>query len=535
MKICFVSIESGVITVGFRKMAALMRSLKPETEVCYIVPTNQMSFSSFLFGQRTVAMPESDLDSISRHLAQSDLVAFSSMTLFADLTKGIISGIRAINPAAYIVWGGIHPIVDPQDAIEHADAICVGEGETAFGEFFSRYAEGRDYTGTKNFWFNVDGHIIKNGFLPLQTSQQMADLPLPLYADNELIYETGSGFIPLDRDGYRKLNGISYHTVWSIGCPYNCAYCSNSRFISNDSNYRKVRHAPVDYIIGEITHAIEKHPYISAVIFHDDSFIGLPVPVLREFADAWKERVNIGFSIVGALPGFVTREKLEILLDAGMRRIKMGIQTGSDPMLAFYKRPANAAVTSRAISIISEFTDYMIPPTYDIILDSPVETRQDVIDSLRFVHAMPRPYNLNIFSLRLMPNTELANRFEEMDITHPTISEKNYVEVKPSLANILMFALDIVKPPEKLFEYLLRYAQPYREKQREFPLLLFVVRTVYLLKRGLYHLKFLEFSYFPGIIGKGGYLLWKWGILAYHHRKLLEKYRRVASRPTLAH
>lgn len=529
MKICFTSIESGIITVGFRKMAALMRSLNSDTEICYVVPTNQMSFSSFLLGRCTAAISESDLDSIARHLAQSDLVAFSSMTMFADLTKDIIARVRKNNPDVFIVWGGIHPIVDPQDAIQDADAICVGEGEIAFNSFFSKYVTGGNYTETNNFWFKANGDVLKNGMLPLQTSQEMSNLPLPLYADNELIYQNGSGFVPLTEDEYRKNNGISYHTVWSIGCPYNCAYCSNSKFIDNDANYKKVRHSPVDYIISEITHVIEKHPYISAVLFHDDSFIGLPVPVLREFADKWKKEVNIGFSVVGALPGFVTREKMEILLDAGMRRVKMGIQTGSDRMLTFYKRPANAAITSRAITIISEFTEYMIPPTYDIILDNPVETRQDVIDSLRFVYDMPRPYSLNIFSLRLMPNTELANRLKEMNIDHPTITEKNYGEVKPSLANILIFTLDIVKLPKNIFEYLLKYAKPYKEPQREFPLLLFMVRALYLFKRGLYHLKYLEFSYFPGVIGKCGYILWKYGILAYHHKRLLEKYRSSVS------
>lgn len=395
----------------------------------------------------------------------------------------------------------------------------------AFHNFFSRYKKGSDYTGTKNFWFNNNGQIIKNGFLPLQTSQDMANFPLPLYAENELIYKNGKGFIAMDLAEYRKLNGISYHTVWSIGCPYNCGFCSNSKFITNDNNYRKIRYTPVDYIINEIKNAVKKHPHISAVLFHDDSFIGLPVPVLKEFAEKWKKEINISFSVVGALPTLVNKEKINILLDAGMRRIKMGIQTGSDRILKFYKRPATAAITNRAVSIISEFTDYMIPPTYDIIIDNPIETRQDVIDSLRFVYNMPRPYNLNIFSLRLMPNTELANRLKEMNISHPTITEKSYTAVKPSLANILMFAIDIFKPPKRALEYLLRYAKPYQEKQREFPALLFIVRTTYLFKRGFYHLKFLEFSYFPGFIGKIGYFLWKLGILKLHHQKLLKKYR----------
>lgn len=529
MKVCFVSIESGIITVGFRKMAAVLRELQPEAEICYIVPANHMSFASFLLGGSGAALPESDLEGIARRLAAADLAAFSSMTSFAGLTKDLIARTKRIRPEVSVVWGGIHPIVDPDDAILHADAICVGEGELAFREFFRKFSAGEDVTGTKNFWFNANGRVVKNGFLPLQTSEMMAGFPPPLYADRELIYKNGRGFVPLGPAEYRELNGISYHTVWSIGCPFNCAYCSNSKFIENDINYKKIRYAPADCIIREVKTAVERHPHISAVLFHDDSFIGLPVAVLKDFAEKWKTQIDIGFSVVGALPGLVNKEKIEILLDAGMRRIKMGIQTGSDTILKFYKRPATAESTRRAVAIISEFTPYMIPPTYDIILDNPVETRQDVVDSLRFVYDMPRPYDLNIFSLRVLPNTELAGRLQAMNIRHPTITEKSYTEVKPTAANILMFGINILKPSEKTFQYLLKFAKPYGENQREFPMLLFIVRTIYLLKRGLHHLKFLEFSYFPGFVGNAGYLLWKTGTLRRHHQKLLRRYRQRLS------
>lgn len=523
MKISFVSIESGIITVGFRKMASGVRSLQPEAEICYIVPTNQMSLYSFLTGRCISEISENDLENISRHLAKADLVAFSSMTPFADLTKDLISRIRKSNPNIYFVWGGIHPIVDPEDAIQHANAICVGEGEASFGEFLSAYKQGREYTQTKNFWFNEKGRIIRNNFLPLHTQEDMDRLPLPLYADNELIYKNKVGFIPMGPLEYREFNGIAYHTVWSIGCPYKCSYCSNSKLIDNDNAYRRVRHSSVSRIIEEVKEVIKKHPYISAVTFHDDSFIGLPVPVLEEFAEKWKKEINVSFSVVGALPSLVKREKLEILVKAGMYRIKMGIQSGSDRILKFYKRPATAAVTSRAVSIIAEFSDYMISPTYDIILDNPVETKADVIDALRFIYDMPRPFTLNIFSLRVMPNTELFNQFKEIDVHCLTITEKSYTLVKPSFANILVYMIDIFKPPGKVFEFLLKFVKPHGEKQREFSVLLFIVRSFYMFKRGLNHIKFLEFSYFPGFMGKIGYWLWRQGGIRCWHRRVLAK------------
>ncbi len=349
-----------------------MRSIHPETEVNFIVPTNQMSVLSFLLGRCTSDLSDDDLNKMSQHLAKADLVAFSSMTPYADLTKDLIQRIKQINPQVYFLWGGIHPIMDPDDAIQHANAICTGEGEIAFEQFLSAYKEGRDYTQTKNFWFKEEDQIIKNDFLPLQTQEVMDNLPLPLYADNEFIFKNGAGFVPMDSSVYKDINGISYHTVWAIGCPYKCSFCGNSTFIENDVDYKKIRHSSVSTIINEVKEVIRKHPYISSVTFHDDAFIGLPNAVLKDFSEKWREEVNVGFSVVGALPGLVAREKVKVLVKAGMSRIKMGIQSGSDNMLEFYKRPATVAITNRAVSIIAEFTDYMISPTYDIILDNPV-------------------------------------------------------------------------------------------------------------------------------------------------------------------
>ncbi|MBT3793183.1 MAG: B12-binding domain-containing radical SAM protein [Rhodospirillales bacterium] len=522
MKIAFVSIDAGIIAVGFRKMASLIRSVHPDTEISYIVPTNQMSVMSFLKGRCTSEIEDADMDRMAKHYAEFDIVASSSMTPYAELNKDLFARIKKINPNVFIIWGGIHPIVDSEDAIKHADAICIGEGEIAFSQFLTAYNAGEDFTQTKNFWFHKDDQIVRNGFLPLQTASDFESFPIPCYADNEIIFKNGRGFVPLDNDEYLKLNGIAFHTVWSIGCPFTCTYCSNSKFIDNDSDYRKIRHSSVDRIIAEIKNVLAIHPYITSITFHDDSFIGLPLDVVKEFSERWQKEINISFSVLGALPGLIRKEKVELLVKAGMYRIKMGIQSPSARILKFYKRPATVASTRKAIEIISDYTSSMIPPTYDLILDNPVENREDVLESLRFIYDMPRPFTLNIFSLRLMPNTELANQLKALDITHPTIEELSYTLVKPSFANILVYAIDIVRPPRKFFEFLLKYVKPYSEPQGEYPTALFLIRTLYMVKRGLNHLRFLDFSYFPGFMGAIGYWFAKAGILRFWHLHVLK-------------
>lgn len=73
------------------------------------------------------------IDEVAHGLTDADLVGFSSMTGYAELTRSIVARLRALRPDAYIIWGGIHPIIHPEDAITaDVDAICTGEGELAF-------------------------------------------------------------------------------------------------------------------------------------------------------------------------------------------------------------------------------------------------------------------------------------------------------------------------------------------------------------------------------------------------------------------
>ena len=92
MKISFVSIEDGITALGFRKMASFARSIHPSTEVCYLPLTNAYNPLRFLLkpGEHDRVYSDADLNSIASHFAKSDLVCFSSMTAYSDLTKEII-------------------------------------------------------------------------------------------------------------------------------------------------------------------------------------------------------------------------------------------------------------------------------------------------------------------------------------------------------------------------------------------------------------------------------------------------------------
>lgn len=526
MKISFVSIGSDIQANGFRKMASLARFIHPNVEVYYIVIPNPY-FNTNIFqksGEFNFRFSDNDLGEISNHLAKADMVCFSSMSLYAKITKDVINKIRLINKNSFILWGGIHPIVNPEDAIQHADAICTGEGEFAFKEFLSSFKNKEDYRKTGNFWFNIDGKIIKNNFIPLQTDEEMSNMPHPLYGEEELVFEQNNGLVPLDLSKYLSYNSLTYNTIWSIGCPYKCTYCSNSKFIENHANYRKVRRPSVDYIIAEIKSVLIKHPHISVVVFHDDSFMAIPIETLKEFADRWRNEIGLPFCVLGVIPSYVQKNKMALLVWAGMYRVRMGIQSGSDRILKFYKRPNKPGLIGEAASIINKFSNYMVPPGYDIIVDNPIETRKDVTDTLNMLYKLPRPFILNIFTLRVIPNTELAHELSKLDISHPGIDYTDYTSITPSFANVMVHMLAVFKPPRKMFEFLLKSVQESAKEQLKYPLTLHTLRLIMLIKVLISRVRFMDF---PGLPGKMNFLIWKLGIVRFWQTKILKKSSKI--------
>ena len=517
-----VCLEDGITGCGFRKLSAYAARLNPETEVYYVTTTHQYkTVRNAINGSRGAGgdLSDGEVDEVAHGLLGSDLIGFSSMTGYADLTRRIARRVRELDPSVYMVWGGIHPIIHPEDAITaDVDAICTGEGEFAFEQFYDAFKDGRDYTDVKNFWFKHAGEIKRNHFLPLMSAEEMEALPFALYWDRrERIYVPGEGFVKLSLGDYVANDGLSYTAIWSIGCPFHCTYCGNTKFIANDLKYKRIRHPSARYMVDQIKDVRLRAPHISHVNFQDDSFMAIPYPQLEEFAELWKAELDLPFAVYGVIPNYVKRDKFEILTWAGMNRIRMGIQSGSEHILEFYKRPSPPAKIRAAGEVIGSFAPkYHLPPLYDIIVDNPIETRQDVIDTLELMYEMPRPFNPLIFSLKVIPNTELEKAMRERGIDLEEINS-SYIVIPPRWANLMLYLLNVVRPPRWLWKLLLRGVRASGEPQRLYPRLGLVLRTLHLSKRAIGHMRRMDFSITPGWVG---YWCWRVGLVDLWWRRM---------------
>ena len=522
LEIRLACVEDGLDNVGFRKFSAYVKLIYPDAKVAYVPTGNEYSYAARLFGKGAGYLTENDIHKVAQFLAEGDLVGLSSMTQYSTTVHKIIAVVRQLNPNSYIVWGGIHAIINPEDAIKHADAVCTGEGEFAFKTFLEHFRNGKDYTTTPSFWFNKDGNIIKNRNLPLMKPIEMDELPPLTYEDNELIYHSGKGFKNINSNDFLNYSGLAYNTVWSIGCPLHCTFCGNTKFIEYDNNYRRLRHSKPQTIVNEIKRAKSKHPHLSTIVFHDDSFLALRYSEIEEFCKIWKKEIKIPFFIAGVIPNYVREDKIALLVDAGMNRVRMGIQSGSDNILEFYKRPTKLHRIKAATEILNKFKKYMIPPAYDIILENPIESSEDTRATADMLYEMPRPYTLNIYALRIIPNTIMAKQLEDRGLKVPPIDKNYLIGYQRTLGNCLVFALTFWKMPQWLYKFLRKKVYPVQTEQSHYPILFTFSRVAYLIKRGFFHLRFMDFSVLPG---KTGYYLWKLGVISFWQRFILKRYR----------
>ena len=107
-------VEDGLDNIGFRKIAAFIKSIHPNTKAAYVPTGNLRNLIRIIIEEGAGDLTEKDIHNVAKFLSEGNIVGLSSMTQYSTTVHKIIANIRKINPFAYIIWGGIHPIITPR-------------------------------------------------------------------------------------------------------------------------------------------------------------------------------------------------------------------------------------------------------------------------------------------------------------------------------------------------------------------------------------------------------------------------------------
>jgi radical SAM superfamily enzyme YgiQ (UPF0313 family) len=400
---------------GLRTISAFLKRAGHQTVMIFLrVPEHDG------FGKPSQLYSETALADTAALCSDADLIGISLMSNFIPAAVEITTALRQASRAP-ILWGGVHPTVCPEECLQHADIVCIGEGEDAILELADRMENRRDYSDIQGMWFRRDGAVMQNQ--PGLLRQDINVYPAPDY-DLSTQYILNAGrVVPMTHDLFRTamnsgvpsectMHGVYYQTMTGRGCPHSCTYCINNYMKKLYDRHSYLRWRSVDDIMDELRQVKLNMPYVRVIWISDDAFMAMPLKALREFGLQYRKEINLPFTCL-ASPLTVTEEKMQILVEAGLVQVQMGIQSASSHILDIFNRSRMSVERTReAIRIINKFKKVTVP-VYDFIFDVPYESDLDKIQSLRFIADIPKPHRISTFSLVLYPGTSLYDQAKQ--------------------------------------------------------------------------------------------------------------------------
>jgi radical SAM superfamily enzyme YgiQ (UPF0313 family) len=308
-----------------------------------------------------------DIDAVSALPGHFDIVAISSFS--AQIKEAYELADRYRAAGTQVVMGGLHVTALPHEAMQHADAVVIGEGESVWPRLVADARSGR---------LNAVYDARKQRF-------DLADAPMP-------------GYHLLDIDRY---NRITVQT--QRGCPWRCEFCAASIRISPTYKVK-----PVDKVIAEIRRIKElwAHPFIEFA--DDNTFVNKKQSkgLLRALA---KERIR--WFTETDVSVAEDSELLGLMRDSGCAQVLIGFESPSRTALNGMEERMNwkAEQLDRYLDAIARIQDHGITVNGCFILGLDGTDAASFDDVWTFVRDS-RLYEVQITVLTPFPGTPLHDR-----------------------------------------------------------------------------------------------------------------------------
>ncbi len=362
-----------------------------------------------------------------------DIVAISAMTSMIGDAFKVAKLVKAHNASTKVIIGGPHATVAPEHALANpnVDAVIIGEGELTFADIIKK----NGFRGINGVWYKEKGSIKKNK--PREPIPDLDSLPYPALEFFDM-KKYMSHWFQLDSVA-PDLRGTSI--IASRGCPYACTYCQPTlKCIFGN----KIRKRSAKNIVDEIEDR-KKRYNINAFMFQDDTLI-MNKKWVHEICKELKER---GIDLIwgcNVRANLVTYDLLKEMKEVGLRKVFMGIESGSQRILdeVYDKRITlaqvrNATKTAKRLGL--KMQGYFM-------MGAPTETEKEINNTIRFAR------NLEIdeatFSITTpLPHTFLYDKTKQHILKN--IEEFDYYKTPVYSEDIVVSAVKLKYLKKKAF------------------------------------------------------------------------------------
>jgi len=306
--------------------------------------------------------------------------------------------------AATLVVGGPAFTVSPLAIFEYLDPDfgIAGEGEIAFRELVDCIDGGGDWSEIPGLvWRGADG-VTANPSRPIEDLDSLHTPRRDLF----------------DAQRYAAEGGIA-SIVIKQGCSFNCLYCDTPHLMG-----RRWRMKSPEKVADELAAMRELG---AAASFFTDAIFNYPVDHAREVCRAMIRRGVEMRWLASVHPGFLDRELIELMRDAGCVALSLGCDSCSDRMLEVLRKGFTVEQLRTAAETFEELgINYIL----SLLIGAPGEDRQTVEESFDFLsRRSPMMVDLCV-GIRLMPHTTLSDiavREGVISADDPLMESKFYI------------------------------------------------------------------------------------------------------------
>ncbi len=296
-RICLVSPRRHIWAKN-EKITAVLKDAHEYLKAYFSPPLALLTLAGMTPPNVEIVLAQDDFDEVDCH-ASFDLVGISVMIQNVDRAYEIADAFRS--RGIYVVLGGIHPTVLPEEASLHADTVIVGEAEELWPRFLNDFESGEP----RSIYRHPPGHRV-----------DLTRSPLPRY---DLLNARNSMKDPRYYYNFAPIQA-------SRGCPHACDFC-----LVSDIYGKKNRRKSIEQIRSEIL-AVKQHlpnrliGFVDDNLFLDRRFTRELLQTLEELKVRWVTQTDIA---VGEDP-----ELLRQMYRAGCLFLLIGFESSNPDNLS---------------------------------------------------------------------------------------------------------------------------------------------------------------------------------------------------------
>ena len=336
--------------------------IQPKSNTPLMVDSGKVSMPLNLMMVATMANTNFDIDflderigdEIPQDFSEYDVIAMTSRTLNA--TRAYAIGDRALAQGKKVILGGVHPTMQPEEAIQHSSTVVFGEIESIYEQL------------TQDIYENTLRPIYKPA--PEEGWKPLTEMPRPDFRFTR-------------RSKHAKNYSQRLPLLATKGCPVGCNFCCTPRIYGKTFRTREA-----DHMLAEIkAHQDHAGKTDLRFSFMDDNICFKPAYANELFnamvgvGAKWNANISMNFL---EKPEFV-----ELAATAGCEMFNVGFESVSPETIKYVHKGSNrvsnyeevvANVHKQGIAIQGYFifgfdtdTNSSFQHTFDFIMKNRIE------------------------------------------------------------------------------------------------------------------------------------------------------------------